>query len=93
MTLLCDLGLHQTSGPVWRIRVLAMTVIASFDGCSDDPRWAVLALILRTAGAIGFFAKRQLSGWALRVLCRAWHGARFAAEPTAADTMVAAGGR
>lgn len=93
MTLLYDLGLRESSGPPWRTRMFVVTRLASFNGCSNDLRWTMLALVLRALAATGAFGQRQLSRWARRVLRRAWQGARFAAHLTAADTMVAAGGR
>jgi hypothetical protein len=89
MTLLDDLGLRES--PLLRRRILAMTGFTSFTGGSDDPRWALLALVLRGAGMVGAFGQRQLAYWAGRFMRRAWRGARFAANT--ADTMVAAGGR
>jgi hypothetical protein len=93
MTLLYELGLRESSGPLWRTRIFVVTRLASFNGSSNDLRWIVLALVLRTLATACAFGQRQLSRWARRVLRRAWQGARFAADLTAADTMVAAGGR
>ncbi len=92
MTLLYDLGLRESSGPLWRARIFVVACLAAFNGF-DDLRWTVLALALRALGTAGAFGQRQLSRLARRVLRRAWQGARFAADLTAADTMVAAGGR
>jgi hypothetical protein len=93
MTLLYDLGLRESSGPLRRIRSFAMTRLISFNSYAGDLRWTIFALVLRVLGAACAFGHRQLSRWAGRVLRRAWQGARFAADITAADTMVAAGGR
>jgi hypothetical protein len=93
MTLLYDLGLRDRSGPLWRSRIFFMAHLASFNGCSNDLRGTILILVLRALTAAAAFGQRQLSRWARRVLRRAWQGARFAADLTAADTMVAAGGR
>jgi hypothetical protein len=93
MTLLYELGLRESSGPLWRTRIFVVTRLASLSGSSNDLRWVVLALVLRALATAGAFGQRQLSRWAHRVLRRAWQGARFAADLTAADTMVAAGGR
>lgn len=91
MTLLYDL--RESSGPLWRTRIFVLTRLAPFNAGSDDLRWTILALVLRALAAAGAFGQRQLSLWVRRVLRRAWQGARFAADLTAADTMVAAGGR
>ena len=60
---------------------------------SGDLRWAIAAMTLRLLGAAWAFAERQFAQWAQRLLRRAWHGARFAAQMSDADTMVAAGRR
>ena len=60
---------------------------------SGDLRWAIAAMTLRLLGAAWAFAERQFAQWAQRVLRRAWHGARLAAQMSDADTMVAAGRR
>jgi hypothetical protein len=93
MTLLYDLGFRESSGPLWRARIFVLARLTSFNGCYGDLRWTILALVLRALGIAGAFGQRQLSRWARRVLRRAWQGARFAADLTTADTMVAAGGR
>jgi hypothetical protein len=93
MTLLYDLGLRESSGPLRRISTFALTRLTSFNGHAGDLRWTILALVLHVLGAVCAFGHRQLSRWASRVLLRAWQGARFATDITAADTMVAAAGR
>jgi len=55
-------------------------------------RLAVAALALRSFAALDAFAEKQLVSLAQNVMGRALQGARFAADMTAADTMVAAGG-
>jgi hypothetical protein len=107
MMILQGFGARESFGPVWRAyaqihaRVLAQVLaqvhtfvlarLLSFN--SGDLRWAIAAMALRLLGAVLAFAERQLARWARRVLRRAWQGARFAAEMSDADTMVAAGGR
>ena len=88
-------GARESLGPFCRaqVQVVAFVLgrVTAFN--SGDLRWAIIAMALRLLGAIWAFAERQLGLWANRVLRRAWQGARFAAAITAADTMVAAGGR
>ena len=88
-------GARESLGPFCRAQVQLVAFVlgrvTAFN--SGDLRWAIIAMALRLLGAIWAFAERQLSLWASRVLCRAWQGARFAAERHAADSMVAAGGR
>jgi hypothetical protein len=93
MMILQAFGARESLGPVWRayaqIHVLARLIAFN----SGDLHWAIAAMALRLLGAIWAFAERQFAQWARRVLHRAWQGARFAAEMSDADTMVAAGGR
>jgi hypothetical protein len=103
MMILQAFGARESFGPAWRVyaqihaRVSAqvhtfvLVRLVSFN--SGDLRWAIAAMALRLLGAVVAFAERQLAHWARRVLRRAWQGARFAAEMSDADTMVAAGGR
>jgi hypothetical protein len=79
--------------PFWRAQVWAVEYWASAHGTSGDVRWAISALALRWLAGLEVFAQKQLVALARNVMGRAWHGARFAGELTAADTMVAAGGR
>ena len=60
---------------------------------SGDLRWALAAMALHLLSAAWAFGERLFAQWARQVLRRAWQGARFAAEMSDADTMVAAGGR
>jgi hypothetical protein len=53
---------------------------------SGDFRWAIVGLVSRSLTVAWNSLVRSVAG-------RAWQGARFAADITAADTMVAAGGR
>jgi hypothetical protein len=101
------LGAREAFGPVWRIharpnvqvavqalvRVHTFVLARLIPFNSGDPRWAIAAMALHLLGAAGAFAERQFTQWARGVLRRAWQGARFAAEMSDADTMVAAGGR
>jgi hypothetical protein len=79
--------------PFWRAQVWAAAYLASVHGTSGDVRWAIAALALRSLAVLEAFAQKQLVALARNVMGRAWHGARFAGDMTAADTMVAAGGR
>jgi hypothetical protein len=77
--------------PLWRAQVWAAEHLASVH--SGDVRWAIAVLALRWLAVLEAFAQKQLVALARNVMGRAWHGARFAGDITAADTMVAAGGR
>ena len=50
------------------------------------------ATVLEAEQALEAFAQKQLVFQARNVMARAWQGARFAADMTDADSMVAAGG-
>jgi hypothetical protein len=99
MMILQAFGAREGCGPVWRgyaqlqaqVHAFVWARLISFN--SGDLRWAVAAMTLRLLGAVCAFGERQFSQWAGRVLRRAWQGARFAAEMSDADTMVAAGRR
>ena len=92
-------GAREDFAPVWRAfsqlitqaHAFVLARLISFN--SGDLQWAIAAMALRLLGAAWAFGERQFSQWARRVLRRAWQGARFAAEMSDADTMVAAGGR
>ena len=103
MMILQAFGARENFGPLWRayaeihaqvharVHSFVLPRLISFN--SGDLRWAVAAMALGLLGAAWAFAERQFAQWARRVLRRAWQGARFAAEMSDADTMVAAGGR
>jgi hypothetical protein len=78
--------------PFWRAQAWALEHLISVHCSGGDVRWTVAALALRLFAALQVFAQRQLVALACNVMGRAWHGARFAADLTDADTMVAAGG-
>ena len=88
MMILYDFGSFR---PFWRAQVWAVEHLISVNYASGDFRWAIAALALRWLAALEAFAQRQLACWARTVMGRAWQGARFAAEMTDADSMVAAG--
>jgi hypothetical protein len=68
--------------PLWRAQIWAFERLASSDGALGDLRFVIVALLSHLLNA----AWKNTAG-------RACEGARFAARLTAADTMVAAGGR
>ena len=78
--------------PFWRAQVWAVEHLLSVHCASGDVRRAIAALALRSFAALEAFAQKQLVSLACHVMGRAWHGARFAADMTDADTMVATGG-
>jgi hypothetical protein len=59
---------------------------------SGDMRWAMIALALRSFTAVLVFGQRQFVLLLRNVAGRLGQRARFAADMTDADTMVAAGG-
>jgi hypothetical protein len=59
---------------------------------SGDMRWAIIALALRSFTAVWVFGQRQFVLLVRNVAGRLGQRARFAADMTDADTMVAAGG-
>ena len=89
MMILCDFGGFR---PFWRAQAWAMVHLIFLNSASGDFRWAIAALAMRWFVALEVFAQKQLVSLARNVMGRAWQGARFAAEMTDADSMVAAGG-
>ena len=78
--------------PFWRAQAWALEHLISVHCASGDFRWAIAALALRSLAKLEAFAQKQLVCLARNVMGRAWQGARFAADLTDADRMVAAGG-
>jgi len=89
MMILYDFGSFR---PFCRVQAWTALHLISVHCGSGDLRWAIAALALRSLAALEAFAQRQLVALARTVMGRAWQGARFAAEMTDADSMVAAGG-
>ena len=78
--------------PFCRVQAWAVEHLISVHCASGDFRWAIAALAWRSFAALEAFAQKQLVSLARNVMGRAWQGARFAADMTDADSMVAAGG-
>jgi hypothetical protein len=93
MTILHIFAVRESFGPLWRVQAFVLARLISFNCGSEDIRWAIVALVLHSLRVAGAFGQRQFGLWARSVLRRAWQGARFAADMTDADSMVAAGGR
>ena len=89
MMILCNFGSFR---PFWRVQAWAVEHLISVHGAFGDFRWAIAAPTMRCFVALEAFAQKQLVSLARNVMARAWQGARFAAEMTDADSMVAAGG-
>jgi len=89
MMILYDFGGFR---PFWRAQLWAVEHLISVHCASGDFRWAIAALALRSFAALEAFAQKQLVSLARTVMGRAWQGARFAADMTDADSMVATGG-
>jgi hypothetical protein len=89
MMILCNFGSFR---PFWCVQAWAVEHLISVHCACGDFRWAIAALALRWLVALEAFAQKQLVSLARAAMARAWQGARFAAEMTDADSMVAAGG-
>jgi hypothetical protein len=87
MTTLCNQGAFS-SRHAFRRSVQAWTYerLLTFNHASGDPRFAAIALVSDVLAAAG-------NAWFETIARRAHKGAQFAQSVTAADTMVAAGGR
>jgi hypothetical protein len=78
--------------PFWHAQAWAAEHLISMHNTGGDIRWAIATLALRAFAGLEAFAQKQLVSLARNVMGRAWQGARFAADMTDADSMVAAGG-
>ena len=78
------------AGPLWRaqavLHALAFSRLMFFDLTVVDPRVAFATMVTRSLIQAADALVRHVMG-------RAWRGARFAEDITAAATMVAAAGR
>ncbi|WP_027521332.1 hypothetical protein [Bradyrhizobium sp. Ec3.3] len=78
------------ASPLWRVQALLQTFtlgrLGAFALMFVDLRLAIVALIARSLLGAADAVVRHVMG-------RAWQGARFAQDITAAATMVAAAGR
>jgi MYXO-CTERM domain-containing protein len=72
---------------------LERLVCACSHSPSPDLRWMLAAFALHALAAVEAFIQRQLVRLARNTMGRALEGARFAGSLSAADSMVAAGGR
>jgi len=84
------LGRVQDQMRIWALERL---VTACSHAPSGDLRGMLAALALRALTALEAFIQRQLVRLARNTMGRALEGARFAGSLSAADRMVAAGGR
>jgi hypothetical protein len=97
-----DFGLRAGFGPLWRVQTWgfqtralqtwALERLIFLNCASGDMRWAIIALALRSFTAFWVFGQRQFVLMVRNVAGRLGQRARFAADMTDADTMVAAGG-
>ena len=107
MMILCGFGIRGNFGPLWRAQTWAFQTWAFqtwvfqtwalerlifFNCASGDIRWAIMLLALRSFTAVWVFGQRQFVLLVRNVAGRVGQGARFAADITDADSMVAAGG-
>lgn len=93
MMILSEFGFRGSRAPLSRAQNFALEHLTSFHCASWDIRWALVALAACSFNAVRAFAQEQFELSVRNVMGRAWRGARFAADMTDADTMVAAGGR
>jgi hypothetical protein len=93
MMILDEFGFRGGHGPLSRAQSFALEHLISFHCASGDIRWTLVALAVRSFNAVRVFAQAQFDLSVRNVAGRAWRGARFAADMSDADTMVAAGGR
>jgi hypothetical protein len=102
MMILCGLGIRGNFGPLWRaqtwvfqlraVQTWALERLICFNCASGDVRWAIMLLALRSFTAVWVFGQRQFVLSVRNAAGRVGHGARFGADITDADSMVAAGG-
>jgi hypothetical protein len=93
MTILQAFGARENFRPFRRAHTFVGARLTPFNCDIRDLCSTVATLVFRVLGMAWAFGQRQLDRWARSVLRRAWQGARFAAELSDADSMVATGGR
>ena len=86
-------AVHAGFAPLWRIQGWALEYVVSAASSSGDLRLTLAALGLRVLAALEAVVERQLVLLARHTMRRALRGARLATSRSAADSMVAAGGR
>jgi hypothetical protein len=88
-------AVHVGFAPLGRIQswALGQVVAAATHSPSGDLRLMMAALALGALAAVEALIQRQLVWLACHTMGRALEGARFAGSLSAADSMVAAGGR
>jgi hypothetical protein len=92
-------AVHGGVAPLGRVQdqmrswALERLVCACSRSPSPDLRWMLAAFALHALAAVEAFIQRQLVRLARNTMGRALEGARFAGSLSAADSMVAAGGR
>jgi hypothetical protein len=52
-------GIGGSSGPLWRARIWASEHVISFNGGSEDIRWAIIALALHWLAAAWLYGQRR----------------------------------
>src|ERR1700694_253432 len=102
MMIVCDFGIRGNFGALWRAQTCACQTWAfqpwalerliSFSCTTGDVRWAIMLLALRSFTAGWVFGQRQFVLLVRNVAGCVGQRARFAADITDADSMVAAGG-
>ena len=53
-------GIGGSSGPLWRARIWASEHLISFNGGSEDIRWAIMGLALHWFAAGWLYGQRRL---------------------------------
>jgi hypothetical protein len=86
-------AVHAGFSPLWRIQAWAIERLVSVLSPSGDLRWAIAALAIALLATLEAMIHRQLAAFARNTMLRALQGARFAGQPKAADSMVAAARR
>jgi len=91
MTIFSEFGFRGSRLPLMNARVFALEHLICIHSVTTDLRWAMVELALRSFTAMCALAQGQLALLARRIVRR---GRKCCAHGvTAADTMVAAGGR
>jgi hypothetical protein len=76
----------------WAFQAWALERLISLNCASGDVRWAIILFALRSVTAVWVFGQKQFVLLVRNVAGRVGQGARFAADISTADSMVAAGG-
>jgi hypothetical protein len=92
MLILCDHRIRASLSPLRHAQIWALERLMYVNCASDDIRWAILALAVRSFSPLWAFGQHQVGCWIRKLAGRLALKTHLSAGVTDADSMVAAGG-